>query len=354
MANRYVGRRVRAALRGAARLRGHRPASSTPPRSQPITCPFTGEQLTAVPALQPGRRDHPRAARRPRRATCSCGGSSACRRRRCSRPRRSLVTVEEIVDELEPRAGRGRAAVLGGHLRGRGARRRAPLLRAGLLRARQRLLPRWDAISRDRDAFGDWLETRAYWARRESRVSSQATGTGVDRRRDDDRRRGARAARRRGAASSASGCPAPRANLARRTHAPNLVLVYESGTIGAKPEPAAAVHRRRRCWPRPPTRWSACRRSSTTGCSPAGSTSASSARRRSTGSRNINTTVIGGTTRSPKVRLPGAGGAPEIAASCREVIVVVRQSRAHLRRPASTSSPRSATATGPATASGSG
>ena len=41
---------------------------------------------------------------------------------------------------------------------------------------------------------------------------------------------------------------------------------------------------------------------------------------------NINTTVIGGDYANPKVRLPGAGGAPEIAASCREVIVVVRQS----------------------------
>src|SRR5690606_28593809 len=41
---------------------------------------------------------------------------------------------------------------------------------------------------------------------------------------------------------------------------------------------------------------------------------------------NINTTVIGGEYDDPKVRLPGAGGAPEIAASCREVIVVVRQS----------------------------
>ena len=40
---------------------------------------------------------------------------------------------------------------------------------------------------------------------------------------------------------------------------------------------------------------------------------------------NINTTVIGGDYGKPKVRLPGAGGAPEIAASCREVIVVVRQ-----------------------------
>jgi len=36
--------------------------------------------------------------------------------------------------------------------------------------------------------------------------------------------------------------------------------------------------------------------------------------------------VIGTDYRNPKVRLPGAGGAPEIAASCREVIVVVRQS----------------------------
>jgi len=42
---------------------------------------------------------------------------------------------------------------------------------------------------------------------------------------------------------------------------------------------------------------------------------------------NINTTVIGGDYGNPKVRLPGAGGAPEIAASCREVIVVVRQNQ---------------------------
>jgi glutaconate CoA-transferase subunit B len=41
---------------------------------------------------------------------------------------------------------------------------------------------------------------------------------------------------------------------------------------------------------------------------------------------NINTTVIGDY-RAPKTRLPGAGGAPEIAASCREVIVIVRQNR---------------------------
>ena len=42
---------------------------------------------------------------------------------------------------------------------------------------------------------------------------------------------------------------------------------------------------------------------------------------------NINTTVIGSSYQRPQVRLPGAGGAPEIAASCGEVIIVARQSR---------------------------
>ena len=42
---------------------------------------------------------------------------------------------------------------------------------------------------------------------------------------------------------------------------------------------------------------------------------------------NINTTVIGDSYDRPVVRLPGAGGAPEIAAACKEVIVLLRQSR---------------------------
>jgi glutaconate CoA-transferase, subunit B len=40
---------------------------------------------------------------------------------------------------------------------------------------------------------------------------------------------------------------------------------------------------------------------------------------------NINTTVIGRGYASPQVRLPGAGGAPEIAASCHEVMIITRQ-----------------------------
>ncbi|MPZ88331.1 MAG: CoA-transferase subunit beta [Nitriliruptorales bacterium] len=121
------------------------------------------------------------------------------------------------------------------------------------------------------------------------------------------------------------GLPSTAANLARRTHAPNLVLVYESGTIGSKPatlplsigdgilaETADAVvpiPEIFNYWLQP-------------GRIDVGFLGAAQIDRFS----NINTTVIGGDYANPKVRLPGAGGAPEIAASCGEVIVVARSS----------------------------
>src|SRR5262249_16958697 len=114
------------------------------------------------------------------------------------------------------------------------------------------------------------------------------------------------------------------ANLARRTHAPRLVLVYESGTLGAKPgtlplsigdgilaetaDAVISVPEVFNYWLQP-------------GRIDVGFLGPAQIHRFA----NINTTVIGGDYRHPKVRLPGAGGAPEIAASCREVMVVVRQ-----------------------------
>jgi glutaconate CoA-transferase subunit B len=122
------------------------------------------------------------------------------------------------------------------------------------------------------------------------------------------------------------GLPSTAANLARRTHAPDLVLVYESGTIGSKPDrlplsigdgvlaetadAVVSVPEVFAYWLQP-------------GRIDVGFLSAAQIDRFA----NINTTVIGTDYRHPAVRLPGAGGAPEIAASCREVIVVVRQSR---------------------------
>jgi len=121
------------------------------------------------------------------------------------------------------------------------------------------------------------------------------------------------------------GLPSKAANLARLTHAPDIVLIYESGPIGAKPQvlPLSIGD---------------------------GELSLTADTTVSTseifqywlqGGRvdvgflgaaqidcfaNINTTVIGSYS-SPKVRLPGAGGAPEIAASAKEVLIVLRQTR---------------------------
>ncbi|MFI6507172.1 CoA-transferase subunit beta [Streptosporangium sp. NPDC050855] len=121
------------------------------------------------------------------------------------------------------------------------------------------------------------------------------------------------------------GLPSTAANLARRTHAPGLVLIYESGTIGAKPDrpplsigdgvlaetadAVVSVPEIFNYWLQP-------------GRIDVGFLGAAQIDRFA----NINTTVIGPYD-DPKVRLPGAGGAPEIAASCREVTVIVRQSR---------------------------
>jgi glutaconate CoA-transferase subunit B len=120
------------------------------------------------------------------------------------------------------------------------------------------------------------------------------------------------------------GLPSTAANLARRLHAPGLVLVYESGTIGAKPghlplsigdgvlaETADAVV----SVPEVFNYWLQAGRIDV------GFLGAAQLDRRG----DINTTVIGDYD-TPSVRLPGAGGAPEIAASCRRVVVIVRQS----------------------------
>ena len=120
------------------------------------------------------------------------------------------------------------------------------------------------------------------------------------------------------------GLPSTAANLARATHAPDLVLVYESGCLGAKPsrlplsigdgiladdaDAVVSVAEVFNYWLQP-------------GRINIGFLGAAQLDRFA----NINTTMVGGTYASPKVRLPGAGGAPEIAASCKEVVIVVRQ-----------------------------
>ena len=121
------------------------------------------------------------------------------------------------------------------------------------------------------------------------------------------------------------GLPSTAANLARTTHAPGCVLVYESGTIGAKPlrlplsigdgelaehaDSVVSVPEIFRYWLQG-------------GRVDVGFLGAAQIDRFA----NINTTVIGDYAK-PKVRLPGAGGAPEIASNAKEVWIIIKQTK---------------------------
>jgi glutaconate CoA-transferase subunit B len=127
------------------------------------------------------------------------------------------------------------------------------------------------------------------------------------------------------------GLPSLAANLARATHAPDCVLIYESGTIGAKPyelplsigdgelaETADAVV----SVPEMFAYWLQ------GGRIDVGFLGAAQIDRHG----NLNSTVIGDYDH-PQVRLPGGGGAPEIAMSVRDVFVMLRQTpRAFVER----------------------
>lgn len=121
------------------------------------------------------------------------------------------------------------------------------------------------------------------------------------------------------------GLPSTAANLARLTHAPEIVLIYESGTIGAKPsvlplsigdselaetaDTVVPISEIFAFWLQG-------------GRIDIGFLGAAQIDRFA----NINTTVIGDY-RHPQVRLPGSGGAAEIASSAREVLITLRQSK---------------------------
>lgn len=122
------------------------------------------------------------------------------------------------------------------------------------------------------------------------------------------------------------GLPSAAANLARLTHAPDVVLIYESGTIGTKPDvlplsigdgelaetadTVVSVPEIFRYWLQG-------------GRIDVGFLGAAQIDRFG----NLNTTVIGGSYEKPSVRLPGAGGAPEIATSAKEVTIILKQSK---------------------------
>jgi glutaconate CoA-transferase subunit B len=121
------------------------------------------------------------------------------------------------------------------------------------------------------------------------------------------------------------GLPSLACNLARATHAPSLVLIYESGTIGTRPtriplsigDPALVTG----CTMVAPM-MDVFQMFLQRGHIDVGFLGAAQIDQRG----NINTTVIGPYD-APRVRLPGSGGASEIAAHAKRVIVVTQLDR---------------------------
>jgi glutaconate CoA-transferase subunit B len=120
------------------------------------------------------------------------------------------------------------------------------------------------------------------------------------------------------------GMPSAACNLARLTHAPEITLIYESGTIGTKPD----------VLPLSIGDGELCETALTTvpvvemfrywllgGRLTVGFLGGAQIDRFA----NLNTTVVGPYDK-PKVRLPGGGGAPEIASACGEIFIIMSQS----------------------------
>ncbi|MBV8601747.1 MAG: CoA transferase subunit A [Candidatus Eremiobacteraeota bacterium] len=122
-----------------------------------IECPFTGERLAATPALNPDVAIV-HAQQADRKGNVLIWGIVGIQKEAVLSAKRSLVTVEELVEELEPRAN---SVVLPAWTLSAVAvvpRGALPSYAHGYYPRDNAYYERWDAISRDRDAFGRWLE----------------------------------------------------------------------------------------------------------------------------------------------------------------------------------------------------
>ena len=147
---------------GAARLpfgvlRGYTGADLAPhTRVARITCPFSGEDLAAVPAHRPDV-GVIHAQRADRKGNVQLWGIVGVQKEAVLASARSIVTVEEVVGELEPRPN---AVVLPSWVvdavcpAPRGAH---PSYAHGYYDRDNDFYVAWDAISRDRDRFRDWM-----------------------------------------------------------------------------------------------------------------------------------------------------------------------------------------------------
>jgi glutaconate CoA-transferase subunit A len=155
MANRYA---AGASNLPFAVLRGYRGTDlAKHTQVRPIVCPFTGEELAAVPALRPDVAIvHAQEA--DRQGNVQLWGIPGVQKEAVLAATRSLVTVERIVDELTPRPG---GVVIPGWVidavaEAPGGSR--PSYSQGVTERDNDFYRDWDRVSRDRDAFDAWIE----------------------------------------------------------------------------------------------------------------------------------------------------------------------------------------------------
>src|SRR5699024_7764851 len=141
-----------------AKLRGYQ-GSDLAARSNTIrtvTCPFAGEELAAVAAINPDVRII-HAQRADTAGNVRVWGIFGVQKEAVHAAKRALVTVEEVVDELEPVPGgivlpnwvvSAVAPVPGGA---------HPSYAAGYTDRDNSFYTEWDGIARDRDTFADWM-----------------------------------------------------------------------------------------------------------------------------------------------------------------------------------------------------
>ena len=130
------------------------------PRVKFVDCPFTGERLAAVPAIRPDV-SVIHAQKADRQGNVLLWGVTGVQKEAVLAARRAIVTVEEIVDTLEPPAGAKNAIVLphwvvtavaqvtGGAF---------PSYALGYYPRNNAFYKQWDPIARDRDTFTAWID----------------------------------------------------------------------------------------------------------------------------------------------------------------------------------------------------
>ena len=299
-----------------------------------ITCPFTGEKLATVPAHRPDVAVI-HAQRADRAGNVMIEGVLGVQKEAVLASKRSVVTVEEIVDELPPDRSLN-AVVLPHWTVGHvvevpgGA---FPSYAQGYYPRNNAYYKQWEDISRERDTLPglDEAERPGQRARRICRARAQGPrGGGVTAMADYKPNEmmtiaAARALKNDDVCFVGIGQPSAACNLARLTHAPGITLIYESGTLATKPN----------ILPLSIGDGELCETAITTVSVPEMFRYWLQGGRIKVGFlggaqidkyANLNTTVVGPYDK-PKVRLPGGGGAPEIATSCGEIFIIMAQGK---------------------------